>query len=50
MEIVGEVPEENVEKAIERVEYLMANCLPRKLNGVELEADSDYGYSYAEAK
>lgn len=49
-EIVGEVPGENVKQAIERVEYLMANCLPRELNGVKLEADSDYGRSYAEAK
>ena len=49
-EIVGECPEENADRCAERLKEIMAECLPRKLNGVELEASVDTGVTYAEAK
>ena len=49
-EIVGQCPEENVEKCMKRVQEIMADCLPRPLNGVELLAEVDYGDTYAQAK
>lgn len=49
-EIVGVCPRENVEAVAERKTYLMANCLPKPLNGIRLRADWDFGNTYAEAK
>ena len=49
-EIVGQCPEENAERVKERLAEIMADCLPRKLNGVELEASVDHGFTYAQAK
>lgn len=49
-EIVGTCPDENVEAVEERLKYLMGNCLPDGLYGIELKADADHGKSYAEAK
>ncbi|AEZ50500.1 DNA polymerase [Bacillus phage BCD7] len=49
-EIVGLVPARNRERAMERVQEIMANCLPQPMNNIELRADGDYGKTYAEAK
>lgn len=49
-EVVGQVPDENAEAAMKRVQYLMANCLPQPMNGIELRADADTGRTYSEAK
>jgi DNA polymerase I-like protein with 3'-5' exonuclease and polymerase domains len=49
-EIVGICPKKNKEAVMKRKTYLMANCLPMPLDNVLLNADADYGDSYAEAK
>lgn len=49
-EIVGECPLENVERVMERKREIMANCLPKPLNGVILESDADFGFTYSDAK
>lgn len=49
-EIVGQCPEENAQRCMERLAEIMADCLPQKLNNVELEASVDFGDTYAEAK
>jgi DNA polymerase I len=49
-EIVGVVPKKNKDKAMERKQYLMENCLPQPLDNIKLKSDYDWGNSYAEAK
>ena len=49
-EIVGQCPEENAERCAERLAEIMADCLPKPLNNVVLEASVDSGSTYAEAK
>lgn len=49
-EIVGQCPEENAERCAERLAEIMADCLPKPLNNVVLEASVDTGDTYAEAK
>lgn len=50
-ELVFECPEEYVEEAIPRIQYLMAHPFGDNVSlNLELRADADYGDSYQEAK